>query len=179
MGEAAGFASRIVRLGHEIEAIGPSHLKAAATEARVTILASVSRAAGGDLALSHVRSKSGKAGTLGAKVNASKDTATPTAEVQATGPLQILDNKAKPHIIMGKGTAVQRRTSKARVKSGKSQFTASSPRLKTPRGPRFVVHHPGHGGKHSWRAGTEPAKKKASTVLSDSYRRTVATLGGT
>ena len=182
MGEAAAFGQYIVGLGKELEAVGPAHLRKAANEAQATILASVRQATGPDLALSHVRAKSGAAGKVGARIIASRDALDPWVVVRATGPLQIVDNPAKAHVIRAKGgTAAQRRkaqkASVQRVLSGGRQYTQATRRVLTPWGPRFAIDHPGHKGKGSWMAGASKAGPRAAIVLSDSYRRTATALG--
>lgn len=125
----------------------------ATTAARASITAGT-----GDSTMSNV-------GRGGAKVGARYDvkgTQNPSALIRATGPLHLLDNPTRPHVIVPRGLKKGRsRASKGdfynALFGGGSGFGSAKP-LRTPYGPRYRVQHPGTRGKRTFWRGIDAAR---------------------
>lgn len=111
----------------------------------------------------------------------------PQSVLKAVGPWQFIENDTKAHVILPKSfgsrrtrrqiaeglftRAAGRRLSRGRRTGGDAFIGAQhAGALKTPRGPRVYVRHPGTKGKHPWKHGVERGAPAASLAWAQAVR---------
>lgn len=169
----------------------------AAAKAAVRQAAEVGKAAhlktmtadsGGDLRLSGVNRAKGRAGNakIGVRFRVSDRDGSPTAEIKATGPLQILNNPTSGHVIRSAYSKGRYRTSsRGRGRETMPQFIG--PVLGGQfRGDRRAVlnipgvgfrrsaRHPGTRGKDTWERGRRQARIAMSRAITREADRQMA-----
>lgn len=148
---AAQAASRMHKVGLEVERANRVAVNGAALAAKTVILGSLDRVTTGRT-LRNV-------GTSGARLGVSynvKGTKSPTALLRATGPWHLIEGTSKPHEIRPKG---------ARRRGGGKKALA------TPWGPRAFVQHPGvRNPQRPWAKGRPAANAAATKVIDRTYR---------
>lgn len=174
---AAGpdIAGRMVKFAKAIEGASVDTVKAAAEAAKAEQLKRMRADSGGDLRLSGVNRRKGRAGNtrIGVSYRVRKASGVgvgATALVRATGPLQIINNDTTGRVIR---SAYSRNTRRAKRIKGSSargfigpvlpgQFDGGRKAvLNIPGiGYRRSVRHPGTKGKQTWQLGRRDAEPK-------------------
>lgn len=181
-------ARRMQKLAATIEGGSVDTVKASAEVAKREQLVRMRRDSGGDLKLSGVGAAKGRGGNapIGVSYRVKKESGIgvgATAFVQATGPLQIINNDTAGRVIRSaysKGRAtVSRRTVARRGFVGPvlpGQFSEGGRRavLNIPGiGYRRSARHPGTKGKQTWQLGRRDAEPKIAKSMS---KRTTTTI---
>lgn len=139
-------------------------VEAAALFATNAARTSIRGGSGGDSALSNVGRRGGA--RVGARYDM-KGTTNPTALIYATGPLHLLDNPTRAHLITARGYRLSRAKSKRdqvynAIFGGEFSGSIGSARratpMRTPYGPRYYARHPGTRGKRTFFRGINAAE---------------------
>lgn len=120
-------------------------LSAVTRESRAVFEREIRRASGGDMRLSKVGAKGA---AVGVRTSKTKTDTKETVLLQASGPMQLLESKIKPHIITSKKYGGPRAGRGERVAAGTARLRQRSTQrreavIRTPYGPRAYVRHPG------------------------------------
>jgi len=132
---------RVDKIDRAIKTHETDMLRAGAMAAKDAHLDVMKHDAGGDLTLSRVRSG------RGAKVGVSFTIQSHEAIVKATGPLPLLANPIKPHVIP--------------KQRGRRRRVIAIPGI----GVRASAQHPGTKGKDTWTRGREKAAPKVKVAI--------------
>ena len=158
---------RLVKFARIIEGASLDTVKRSADQAKAEQLKVMRSDSGGDLKLSGVGRRRGRPGgaKVGVNYKLTKGNGSPTATVSATGPLPLLSNKTKAHMI-GSAFKATRTSQTGFIGLGLGRSaTASGGRkavLNIPGvGFRRSARHPGTKGKDTWNRG----RKKAEPVI--------------
>jgi hypothetical protein len=135
---------RVDKIETAIDRSARESVRLAAQAAKSIQLDVMKSDAGGDLKLSRVRS--GKGAAIGARYDLRGMGRESTAEVKATGPVPLIANPSKAHVI---------------PKKGRRRKVLAIPGI----GVRASAQHPGTRGKDTWNRGREKAEPKIKTVI--------------
>lgn len=146
---AADVAKRMQRVGEAAQKAQKISVTRAAMAMKVVHVARLQ----GDAPGGRLRNVGKKGAKLSVKYTLKGSTASPSAIVEATGPWQLLNNPAKPHVIEPK--------KKKAIHIGSGTFFRAS------------VHHPGHRGKFTWQKAEPEAAKAGASELNKHMVTTV------
>lgn len=179
-------AKRINKLQVAVEKGRVDAVKRSAEKAKAAQLAVMRSDSGGDLKLSGVNKRKGRAGgaTLNVNYRVRSSGMTATALIKATGPLQIIDGDTSGHVVRSaygsntRGTVGRRRGSSrgfiGPVIGG--QFSGGRKAVLNIPGVGFrrTARHPGTKGKDTWKRGRKDAEPKVATEMKSSVSKTIA-----
>lgn len=182
-------AKGMVKLSKAVSSASIDTLRAAGEEAAKAHEAVIKRDSGGDMALSGVGRRRGRPGNakVGARFKVEKRGANPSGVVTATGPLHIINNTMRGHIVRS-SYLYGSRGGVSRVGIEGPRMVTSSARRGRFIGPvqarRAVINipgvgyrasamHPGSKGKNTWRRGSRDAHPKIREQMS---KRTTAVI---
>lgn len=177
----AQVARRMAVVGLEVQKANRTATDRAAFAAKNIIAAEIQKASGGDNRLSGVGSAPGA--RVGVRYDV-KGTRNPTALVRAIGPLHLLENPTRAHVIIPKATGRSKGRTKDARRAAKQelysalfggQYAGQKP-MRTPYGPRYRVNHPGTSNpRRPWAKGLERArplvKREVDRAYVNAFRR--------
>ncbi len=164
----AELVHKLTSTGSAINSSRSLALKAMAEATKTSVL-NEARHIAPDLNLSGV-------GRNGARINARYTIGVSAAEVKATGPWQLIENDAKPHVIASRGLRGTRKSRAAKVNAGdrlQMRGGADTTRLAINGSYRFYVQHPGTKGQHPWRNGINQIQPKLPAIAANVYRQQI------
>ncbi len=152
------FVEKIEKVPAEFAKANRTGNKASALLVQKSTLGLMAKASGGDLVLNHV----GKGAPIGVTIKSEGD----GLLVKATGPVQLVENRIREHLVVPKHTGVARGSGFRRSRKGRSEAVDNGSGIYGPRdvlnlgGGRYVrwVSVPAHNGKHPWRKGVDAVK---------------------
>ena len=151
-------------------------IMAASMAAKQIHIAAINAVAGGDGRLSGVGVRGAK---VGARFSIKGTSTSPESFIKATGPLPLIENDTKGHVIRSKHVRGKARrgfvgpTALGQFKQKKVTGPSLAPVLNIPGiGYRRSARHPGTKGQHPWRKG----KKRAQPVITKIMRKRTFTI---
>lgn len=170
---SSAVASRMAKMGLEVQRAQRTAMNKAALEAKKVLAGSISKAVPSGR-LRNVGSPPGA--RVGVKYDV-KGTKNPTALVRAIGPLHLVENPIRPHLIIpkktgrgAKGRGSRRQNQQALYDALFGSKYAGVKPMRTPYGPRYRVSHPGVSTPtRPWAKGMKQVPVPVRRALERSY----------
>lgn len=176
---SSAVASRMAKMGLEVQRGQRTAMNRAALEAKKVLVTEIAKA----VPSGRMRNVGSPPGArVGVKYDV-KGTKNPTALVRAIGPLHLVENPIKPHMIIpkktgrgAKGRGSRRANQQALYDALFGGRYAGQKPLRTPYGPRYRVEHPGVSTpKRPWAKGMkrvpDPVRRTLERTYLDAFRR--------